>query len=460
MDWHRRLNPLNHLAGKIFLWFWLMIVLTIFTLIFITTQIAPSIEQSPVPSRIAYKVHNVEEHLNGSAARHSNADFSRLLRSRRSRHDHLFAFFDEQGKMYSNRRLPKTFNPDSLDLDTLVPSAKVDNDIVAYGPFAITVGEQSYRMFALEPYAPHPMRQFRELPAWLRIGLPLLISALLSYFLAHTLVHPIRQLRNAHRELAEGNLDARSNGVAARNDELGELGQDFDDMAKKITALLAAQKRLLGDVSHELRSPLARIQIALGLAMQPDSKDLERHLQRIELEANRLDDMIGDVLRLSRLESQLQNVEKFPLSLGNLLEVLVKDAAFEAKGHDKGIELFADEPLQVNGDQALLASAFENIIRNGVKYTEADTCVEIHAIREGQQAVVTIRDHGPGVPASALTQLFQPFYRVSDSRQRASGGTGLGLAITEKAVRSHGGSIIAHNHQEKGLEITVRLPLE
>lgn len=458
--WFKRLNPLNFLAGKIFLWFWLMIVLTITTMLFTSHQIAPNIEDQPIPHPIFAQVQSLEDHM-GRISRRPRFDFDieRLLRSPRlGGREQGFIFIDNNNKMLSNKPLPPGFDRQRLAIDSTEPHTLLSEQHLFYGPFELNIKQSHFRLFVFHPYRPHPLKTFRALPTWLRLGLPLLISALLSVVMAMSLVNPIRQLRNAHRSLAQGNLDARSNGVALRNDELGQLGQDFDDMAVKISQLLAAQKRLLGDVSHELRSPLARMQIALGLASQPDSKDLQRHLQRIELEANRLDDMIGDVLRLSRLESQLQNIELFPLSLTSLLEYLIKDANFEAQELNKSVSLTPCEDANVLGDQALLASAFENVVRNAVKYTEEDSCVTVTLSMEDEQVNVTIRDFGPGVPASALSQLFQPFYRVSDSRQRRSGGTGLGLAIAEKSIRSHGGSIVAHNHQDKGLEMIIKLP--
>lgn len=456
--WYKRFNPLNTLAGKLFLWFWLMIALTVLSLVIIASQMDPGIENKPVPHFIISQVEALEDHLH-RASRRGGHDFDRMIRSPRASRNSTILYAKAGEPLQSTKRIPRDFDIKLLNVDSPEPKTKIIGESVAYGPFEIHHRHSDYRIFIAGHYNPHPMMRFKNLPLWLRLGLPLTISAFLSFFVAMSLTNPIRQLRNAHRSLAQGNLETRSNGVALRNDELGQLGQDFDDMAEKISQLLAAQKRLLGDVSHELRSPLARMQIALGLAIQPDSKDKERHMQRIELEANRLDDMIGDVLRLSRLESQLQNIELFPLSLKSLLAYLVKDANFEAKGDDKSVTLEAEEDANVMGDQALLASAFENVVRNAVKYTEQNTTVQVSLKIENGQVLVQVRDFGPGVPASALSQLFQPFYRVSDSRQRSSGGTGLGLAIAEKSIRSHGGSIVAHNHQEQGLEVTVRLPL-
>ncbi len=461
--WLKRLNPFNHLAGKIFMGFWLLFALTVVSMLVIIHNLEPDEREKSVPPHVFALMRSLEEHLMMRQERGDTIIFDQLIASPRLSRNHLFVYFDESGALKSSKRLPPDFDPSRLAIDSPQPVSMVQNDIISYGPFTLLDNDKSYQVFSLYPYRVHAIGRFKRLPAWLRLGLPLTISAFLSYFIATSLVNPIRKLRNAHRSLAEGCLDTRANGVAQRNDELGELGRDFDHMAVKISGLLTAQKRLLGDVSHELRSPLARLQIALGLAQQTSStagsEDLPRHLQRIELEASRLDAMIGDVLRLSRLETQLQNIEKQPLSLNSMLKVLLKDAGFEAKNADKSIVLEQNQELSVCGDQTLLASAFENVIRNAVKYTDVGTEVVLSLSAEGNNAKVVVRDHGPGVPVSSLGQLFEPFYRVSDSRQRSSGGTGLGLAIADKAIRSHGGNIYAQNHPEKGLEIVITLPI-
>jgi two-component system sensor histidine kinase CpxA len=458
MQWYKRLNPLNYLVGKIFLMFWAMITITLLALIIISSQVEMQMQDKPIPSYVYAKIDALQEHM-ARMQHHGRTSFERFAQSRRVGRNFMLLYAKSGEKPKSSKPLPDEFDVKRLAWGSDDATTLIESNYLSYGPFKVTSTNNEYELFILNKFKPHPMMRFHMLPTWVRWGLPLSISAMLSFFVAMSLAKPINSLRNAHRAFAEGNLDTRSNGVAKRNDELGQLGKDFDNMAQKVSQLLAAQKRLLGDVSHELRSPLARLQIALGLAAQPDCKDLPRHLQRIELETHRLDDMIGDVLRLSRLESQLQNIECFTLSLTSLLEYVIKDANFEANGANKEVKLTAIKDITVKGDQGLLASAFENVVRNAVKYTEQNTTVLVTMSLEDTWVAVKVRDFGPGVPTSALSQLFQPFYRVSDSRQRSSGGTGLGLAIAEKSIRSHDGTIMAHNHEDKGLEITIKLPL-
>lgn len=463
-QWLNIINPLNFLAAKIFLWFWIIAVSTVFTVVLIGSTVSPELVNMPIPNHIIKEVEMIEDRLLRSRRR-SGHDFEHLLRSRRFNRHHLFIYHIKGQPLRTSRPLPPEFDLNTLDVNALKPETKTIGDFMVYGPFDMEDEKQqkTYQLFLLSQHKKHPLARYKLLPMWARLGIPLLISAILSFVIARSLVNPIKKLCSANKSLAQGDLDVRSNGVSLRRDELGQLGRDFDNMAEKTSQLVAAQKRLLGDVSHELRSPLARLQIALGLASQPNTPDLTRHLERIELEANRLDDMVGDVLRLSRLETQIQNLECHPINLTSLLKVVIKDANFEAQEQQKQVVLTTDIQANISGDQALLASAFENVIRNAIKYTETNTQVdislEIQQDKSQNSVVITIADQGPGVPASALSQLFQPFYRVSDSRQRSSGGTGLGLAIAEKSIRSHGGCITAHNREPNGLAVVIKLPL-
>ena len=409
--WLQRINPFNYLASKIFLYFWFMIAFTVISLVLIGSQIEPDYGDKPIPPRILERVNDIEDRLM-RAWRQSSSNYERMLRSNRLNGPYIIIYGKKDQPLKSSRPLPRDFDLSRLDTNAEQATTLASKEYIVYGPFKLGPFKheklkQEYQLFILHGRKIHPMMGFRDLPWWLRLSIPLIISAILSFLVARSLVTPIKNLCSAHRNLAQGNLDTRSNGVALRKDELGQLGQDFDNMAEKISKLLAAQKRLLGDVSHELRSPLARLQIALGLASSPqihasDNKDLVRHLERIELEAHRLDDMIGDVLRLSRLETQLQNIEHFNLSLKSLLEFLIKDANFEAQSENKQVSLTLEKDAQILGDQSLLASAFENVIRNALKYTREDSTVEISMTIKDNLAVTRIIDHGPGVPTSAL----------------------------------------------------------
>lgn len=287
----------------------------------------------------------------------------------------------------------------------------------------------------------------------------LLASGLVCYVLARSLTSPILKVRAAARELATGNLKVRvGRTLAGRSDELAELGRDFDAMAERIEALVTSQQRLLGDISHELRSPLARLGVALDLARRRGDGDLSDLLGRIELESARLDELIGELLVLNRLESETA-LERAEVDVAALVREIADDADFEAQSADRSARVVETEPCVVLGDRDLLRRAIENVTRNALRYTAEGTAVELSVARVDGAGVVRVRDRGPGVPDEDLPNLFRPFYRVAGARERNTGGVGLGLAITERAVALHGGSVAASNVATGGLLVELRLPL-
>jgi two-component system, OmpR family, sensor histidine kinase CpxA len=290
-------------------------------------------------------------------------------------------------------------------------------------------------------------------------------SGLVCYLLSWFLTKPIVRLRTAARQLAAGDLTARTGAPSStRRDEVAGLMRDFDAMAERIETLLKAQSRLLNDISHELRSPLARLNVALGLARQRADSGSVDMLDRIELEASRLNELIGRILTLARLEDGEQLVPQTPVPLDELVANVTEDAEFEAQARRCHVRTVIPEgDWQVRGNASLLHSAVENVVRNAIRYTQEGTSVEIELKSENRagvsEAVLGVRDSGPGVPAGSLGKLFEPFYRLDDARGRLTGGVGLGLAITERAVRFHGGRVAAFNREGKGLLVEIRLPL-
>lgn len=295
----------------------------------------------------------------------------------------------------------------------------------------------------------------------------LLVGGLFCYWLARYLASPVTKLRAATRELARGNLSARVGpSLGRRRDELTALAEDFDLMAEKIESLINSQRRLLGDISHELRSPLARLNVALELARQRSGPDAISALERIQREAENLNEMIGQLLAITRLESGAQALRTAEVDLAPLVRQIADDADFEARSRNRTVQVKSCDPCTVCGSEELLRRAIENVIRNAVQYTAEKTAVEIevHCTAgskkgEAPHGTIMVRDHGPGVPESSLTEIFRPFYRVEDARDRASGGAGLGLAIADRSVRLHGGTVAATNAAGGGLLVTITLPL-
>lgn len=295
--------------------------------------------------------------------------------------------------------------------------------------------------------------------AW-RLGILVLVVGGLSAWLARTLSSPVAPLRRATRRLSAGDLSARVGEKAARRrDEIGELARDFDGMAERIEALVGSQQRLLGDVSHELRSPLARLMVALELARSKAGEGAGPALNRIEREAGRLEELIGRLLLLERLEGGAEQAGWEELDLAELVDGVVADASFEASSQGREVDFSAAEPCWFRGQPELLRSAFDNVIRNAVLHTPPGTAVEVELVQRDDQVEVVVRDFGPGVDDDQIEKIFEPFHRVDEARLRSSGGVGLGLAIARRALEIHGGSLDARTHPTGGLEVVATLPI-
>ncbi len=285
-------------------------------------------------------------------------------------------------------------------------------------------------------------------------GAILLVIALLAYALSAHLVRPVRHLSQTVDRFGRGDLSARAR--SARKDEIGDLSRAFDQTADRVVTLLASERRLLQDVSHELRSPLARLCFAADLARNDEDRDAA--LDQMTKEIGRLTALVNELLRLNQSEDDALAHELAPVDLTELIHRVAKDAQFEAAAKGCGLTVRAEGVVMVMGEWELLRRAVENVIRNGIRFTPEETAVEIDVRRVQKSAVVTIRDYGPGVPDDLLTSIFNPFFRVGDDRSRTSGGVGLGLSIARRAMALHRGRIEATNLRP-GLLVTIELPV-
>ncbi len=301
-------------------------------------------------------------------------------------------------------------------------------------------------------------------PGPLDIPPPLLLvggfgGLVFSAALALYLTRPIERLREGFAVLADGTLSARLGPrMGRRRDEIADLAHDFDRMAARLEDLVALRDQLLHDVSHELRSPLARLQVAIGLARQNPER-FDSVLARIEDEARRIDAMVGELLNLARAEAGSPPGDDY-FDLGSLLEAVVQDARFEASPAGVEIALSIDEAataLVVAGDAELMRRALENVLRNAVRHAPAGSRVDVGLANRGDGVAITVADQGKGVAPEDLERMFEPFVRGAGAA--GQGGFGLGLAIARRAVRSHGGTIAAVNRAEGGLEVTIALPV-
>jgi two-component system sensor histidine kinase CpxA len=299
------------------------------------------------------------------------------------------------------------------------------------------------------------------------IALPITIAALISILacmlLSRYLTLPLERLRRATQHIAAGDLAQRVGpSMGRRQDEIADLAGAFDKMAERLERAFNAQRQLLSDASHELRSPLARLQVALELARQRSRDDAEEELGRIELEIERLNGLIGQLLEFSRLEAGVDAAHVQRVEMQELLEGVVADAQFEAESKGCKVSLCESFEAIIDGNAMLLRSAIENVVRNAARYTKPGTAVEISMRKEAEKPggiLIQVRDHGPGVPEEMLPHLFEPFVRVEAARDRSSGGHGLGLAIADRAIRLYGGSIAAKNERDGGLSVLIYLPL-
>ncbi len=296
------------------------------------------------------------------------------------------------------------------------------------------------------------------------IFIAVITSGVICYLLARYLMAPVARLRAATQKLASGDLSARAGFAGGRRrDEMSQLLRDFDLMAERLEILVTSQNRLLSDISHELRSPLARLNVALELARQRTGPEARSSLDRMNLEADRLNTLIGRLLSVARLDSGKESLSSARVNLGELIAEVAQDAAFEAQHRRCGVECLVQQECCVAGDSGLLRSAIENVVRNAVRYTREGTMVQITVEKSsgtaGPVALIRVEDCGTGVPEASLNKLFEPFYRLDDARGRGTGGVGLGLAITERAIRFHRGSVRAVNRAEGGLLVEIKLPL-
>ncbi len=330
----------------------------------------------------------------------------------------------------------------------------------------IQSGSESYILFAPLAGQFPQFRQEQRMPPphHLRpeslIVSGVVVSFISSFLLAWYFSKPIGVLRKAFGAVAKGDLGQRvTPAIGSRRDEIADLGRAFDDMTTQLQNLLASQRRLLHDVSHELRSPLARLQVSIGLARQTPEK-IASSLDRIEHEAGRLDTLVGEVLTLSRLESGVPQPKDEYIDILELVDTVIDDARFEAKAMSRRVSFHSDleESPIIQGHGELLFRALDNVVRNAIHHTPPETMITVSIHRQNNSLQITVDDQGSGVQEEELDSIFEPFQR-SSAGSPSRNGYGLGLAIARRAIESHGGNIRATNRPENGLRISITLPL-
>ena len=456
--------PVGRLFAKVFLWFWLT-VLALFAIFFASrmlgTRVVPSTD---VTASFAPRVADEAAHAYESGGPQEFEQFARGLVGKSGLELYLI---DGYGKDVLSRPIPS----DSLPI---VRAARSDGRVLSR--YRLRAHSSAYkftspsgRPYVLLVRARFQVAKFADTTAG--GGLPLFFAVLLMvtlfcFWLTHHIVAPIHGIQSAARKVAAGDLSVRAPvEISERHDELAALAADFDVMVERMSAFVRSQKDLLSTVSHELRSPLTRLMMSLALLRKDSPSESEELLQRMERDVERVDTLMGQLLTLSRLETGLSSDERDAVDLSQLVQEVVADGDFEAQSRGKSVRLQAEGGIVIeNADQQALRSACENILRNAIKFTRRGSEVEVILKTEKTkplpQAILLVRDCGPGVPEESLQQIFQPFFRVKETNgnPKSTRGTGLGLAIALEAIRQHRGTIRASNTRPIGLEVKITLP--
>src|SRR5215469_349373 len=455
---------------KIFLWFWLTVVLVGVTLVITTLVTSPNSQTkaeewkasvSVFVSGEASRAVDIYERGGAAALRRHFED----IRGARFVHQYLL---DETGREVLDQRPPQQ----AIDLATtsqkdipLLPSYPGSDRFAAervVGPSG-----REYVFFLIVPGVPiRDILMTLGIETLLSLGAVMLVAGVFCFWLARHITAPVVQLREAAGQIADGHLSTRvSQAMHKRRDEIGVLGQHFDRMAERIESLVAGQQRLLSTVSHELRSPLTRLTLAATLLRNCSLEESTEYLDRIELETEQLDKLNAQLLTLSRIDSGADTgLAKEEVDLPTLLQEIAVNGNFEARTRSCIVCVGPLEPCTTTGVTDQIRRAIENVVRNAIRYTKAHSQVEIalrrHEAPPVTTALIQVRDFGPGVPDSDLQKIFLPFYRVPSDDLSNSNGSGLGLAITERIVRMHGGSVRASHAKDGGLLVELELPLK
>jgi signal transduction histidine kinase len=445
---------------KIFLWFLVTIAMTIGVVLFITR----TFQTDPMSNRMQRSLRNQMTIYSGTATQIAAAEGESGLRNFLSRLRDVepprkVDLVDSTGNFFFGD--PAQMADTSNIVSRAIASGELQVDsgeerALGAAPVDFPDGRRLALVIQWDRQAPPPLF-FGSSQAHMRLAGLLATGLVFCTILALYLSSPIRKLREATNRLAAGDLSTRVGGrVGKRRDEIADLARDFDEMAERIGSLITNQQRLNRDISHELRSPLARLNVALEIAKQRSNPETLAIIGRMESESTRLNDMISRILTLSKLESGSVDYERTPLDLTELVNDVAADANFEATANGRSVKVSADESISVEGSEMLLRSAIENVLRNAVRYTPEGTSVSVSLIRSNGTAVLTITDEGGGVPDEDIEHMFRPFYRIGDARERKTGGSGLGLAIAQRAIEAHKGTITAEN-LNGGLKVEIKI---
>jgi len=451
---------MRSLYWKIFLSFWLASILIIVTTAWITSEIA---QKSSIPARERVFM---DSYANAAVITFESGQRKALIpwleQTGLSRDMNLY-LLTNTGEIIASQPAPEIVKKVARNL----VQGRLDEGILKAGNLIVSheIISTSGIAYRLAAVSEKPLAHFVEIP-WagltLRLIIAIFISGLICYLLSIYLTRPLRSLRMAAKSIATGKLNTRVGRLIGHHkDEIAELRDDFDMMAEQLETLINSKERLLQDISHELRSPLARLQIAIELGRKKTKPVAENEFERMEVECLRLNSLISEILEFARLDKSTNTLQKKQVDLPNLIKQVINDANFEFNEATPRVQAGTIESCQLMLDERLIHRAIENILRNALTYSPPSqpVIVTLHLKSEKNSVFIDIKDQGFGVPESQLKKIFNPFYRVDTSREKRTGGYGLGLAIAQKAIKLHHGKITAKNLKEGGLLVRISLPL-
>ena len=451
---------MRSLYWKIFTSFWLTTILIIFSTAWVTRYITQKASQP------AHEHAFMDSYANAAVATFESGKKDALIQWLNqiglSRHMSLF-LLSSTGKIIGTEKPPTNVLKASNYLihNQLPHSGIFKSGTLILSHEIISTSGVFYRLAAVSE---KPLSFFVEIP-WaslmLRLFLATLFSGLICYFLSLYLTKPLRTLGMAAKSIATGKLNTRVGHFRGHNkDEIAKLSHEFNRMAEQLEQLMQSKERLLQDISHELRSPLARLNIAIELGRNKTSHLADAEFSRMETECNRLNELIGEILEFARLDASTTKLHLNTTNMTELIQQIVQDGNYEFNTHPSRIISETIEFCELQADQRLIHRGLENIVRNALHYSPIDQQVIVNMYSDNQKNLIyiDIKDRGPGVPEEQLKTIFTPFYRVDSSRTKKTGGYGLGLAIAAQAIAMHHGQIIAKNRKGGGLLIRITLP--
>jgi two-component system sensor histidine kinase CpxA len=445
-----RINPVRGIMGRLFLWFWATFIVTALLAFWGSRLFFHELQIEALDPKERAVLNDTRDRI--LSTRNAPLSLEPILRrGSRGIKGRLLAI-ELDSKRVVNSGGPRLRENEREDLDRLLsqtsPISIKRGAIKTTGPLFFERNNKRYALFIMRFEGPSD----NVPPYSLFLGIALITTTLLSWLFAKSLTGPILGIQKSAKHLANGDWSTRVPHAETRQDELGQLARDFNRMAAQLEQMWGAQKRLLADVSHELRSPLARLQMALGLAHQQNIDPVT--LSRIEREAERMEDLIAHLLTLSRAEAGDASLSEVPLP--TVLHDVLTDASFEAANKNKQLSISDVPDISVNVDAIMLCRAVENVLRNAIRHSKAR--VDVHFETSEHDWEIQIIDDGDGLSSEECKRVFSPFYRASLARERASGGVGLGLSIAKAAVELHDGKIIAAPGEKGGLRVSLSFP--